>query len=525
MIQSSDLLRKILSNVDIKTATIKECMVTNITYIFIKSTKTPQYINELNHIRNYPLEQYDKFKEGDNIVTIIHAFKILLDQRGKSFLENKWGIKVDEIRKEITDFESAFEKFYNSLDEKVLNEFESYINNLSSISTDSREESMKPLHIRKLYGYNLFIWKIDKEFAFINLYKKHIKQYEELKYKIYNAAIKNEDQYTAELHISSDNRYNNDKNSEFESLLRVTIILNRCFDKSKYKHSKKGIKHLKEVYKEFIQEKDINIILKSINNLPDFTYDLLTDNISKIQSAEAFIPYIIFLCSSSANYIYMIYHILQLVNLECNERCITGRLLYEGYIKWCKVNKINPYFTINKDKLIEYPINAIKTHAGQPHFPKKRFIDNYNNVKREELNKTFLQNLLKGMIDEKIIAPDTNEEHFFFVFGYGEDGFENFKPIKILKPNTNYTRESGKRTIIYLLKELMGYSDDEIRPTLGKNRHLVINSCFEVSPLFKSSDFGDIPASEASEIIKASELLKIKRIFETALNDTKGTIQ
>ena len=98
MIQSSDLLRKILSNVDIKTATIKECMVTNITYIFIKSNKTPQYINELNHIRNYPLEQYDKFKEGDNIVTIIHAFKILLDQRGKSFLENKWGIKVDEIR-------------------------------------------------------------------------------------------------------------------------------------------------------------------------------------------------------------------------------------------------------------------------------------------------------------------------------------------------------------------------------------------------------------------------------------------
>ena len=305
MIQSSDLLRKILSNVDIKTATIKECMVTNITYIFIKSTKTPQYINELNHIRNYPLEQYDKFKEGDNIVTIIHAFKILLDQRGKSFLENKWGIKVDEIRKEITDFESAFEKFYNSLDEKVLNEFESYINNLSSISTDSQEESMKPLHIRKLYGYNLFIWKIDKEFAFINLYKKHIKQYEELKYKIYNAAIKNEDQYTAELHISSDNRYNNDKNSEFESLLRATIILNRCFDLSKYKHSKKGIKHLKEVYKEFIQEKDINIILKTINNLPDFTYDLLTDNISKVQSAEAFIPYIIFLCSSSANYIYI----------------------------------------------------------------------------------------------------------------------------------------------------------------------------------------------------------------------------
>ena len=115
------------------------------------------------------------------------------------------------------------------------------------------------------------------------------------------------------------------------------------------------------------------------------------------------------------------------------------------------------------------------------------------------------------MIDEKIIAPDTNEEHFFFVFGYGEDGFENFKPIKILKPNTNYKRESGKRTIIYLLKELMGYSDDEIRPTLGKNRHLVINSCFEVSPLFKSSDFGDIPASEASEIIKASELLKLDR--------------
>ena len=206
-----------------------------------------------------------------------------------------------------------------------------------------------------------------------------------------------------------------------------------------------------------------------------------------------------------------------------DEKCVTGKLLYDGYIKWCKENKIAPVISIPNDILIEYPTND--KLEKQHHFPKKRFIDNPLNSKREELNKAFLRKLLKGMVEEKIIDHKTKEEHFFFIFGYGEDTVKDFKAIEILKSDTNYIRENGKRTILFLLKELMGYSDDEIRPKIGKNRHLIINFCFKASSQFKSSDFGEKTVFKASETMKANELLKMKKIYDTALNDTKETVQ
>ena len=59
----------------------------------------------------------------------------------------------------------------------------------------------------------------------------------------------------------------------------------------------------------------------------------------------------------------------------------------------------------------------------------------------------------------KLISHEPETMRSLFSMLYEDDGgdldkrqdrIEKFKPIKILKPNTNYARESGKRTIIYL---------------------------------------------------------------------------
>jgi len=120
------------------------------------------------------------------------------------------------------------------------------------------------------------------------------------------------------------------------------------------------------------------------------------------------------------------------------------------------------------------------------------------------------------MIEGKIIAADTKSENFLFVFGYGEDIIANFKPIEVLKPDTSYERENGKRTIRYLLEELMKYSDDEIRPSINRKKHLILNSCFSITDhQFKSSDF------EKNQIYKGNEISKIRNIYDTALNKAK----
>ena len=64
-----------------------------------------------------------------------------------------------------------------------------------------------------------------------------------------------------------------------------------------------------------------------------------------------------------------------------DEKCVTGKLLYDGYIKWCKENKIAPVISIPNDILIEYPTKD--KLENQHHLPKKRFIDNPLNSKRE----------------------------------------------------------------------------------------------------------------------------------------------
>lgn len=78
-------------------------------------------------------------------------------------------------------------------------------------------------------------------------------------------------------------------------------ILSNC------KHAKKGIKTLKDTYKEFIQKKDLNVILKLIDNLPEGTNDLLASPSTLINNNAGLIPYIQFFCTSSYKYIYMHY--------------------------------------------------------------------------------------------------------------------------------------------------------------------------------------------------------------------------
>ena len=518
MEEYSNTFKHFLNTETNRDTTINECMVANIFYLATPDEETV-FNNELKFIKGNSRKEYKQLKAGELIILIV-SFRLILNERKQYYLKNHWGINVDEL---ITDIEQVKQEFI-SLTEEYEEEFsEAYriIENTKFPSYFTTLNSSNP-NSSLFEGFGMCYHMFDESLPFMNLFYAFCEQHEELKHKIHDAATINSEEYIAELRLYI--QQNIQSNFFLSDNIEWIKAMQQMQPNDNVLKRIKAI--LKKEYNAFVEKKNLprteSLSEKEIS-FDNNRYINPLNNLVDIDSVKA----VLHILCSNKKYIYFTYHtILQNNQIKENHKHRpVGKPLYDGYIKWCKKNEIQPLISIERIKLIEYPTDIVNTHSGQFHFPKKRFINNPNNLKREELNKTFLQNLLKGMIDEKIIAPDTNEEHFFFVFGYGEDGIENFKPIKILKPNTNYTRESGKRTIIYLLKELMEYSDDEIRPTLGKNRHLVINSCFEVSPLFKSSDFGDIPASEASEIIKASELLKIKRIFETALNDTKGTIQ
>ena len=95
MISNIEDILKLISNVNINNATIKECMMGNIAYLHLYNQKIIAYYNELKFIEDQPFTHYEQFKAGNNIVTIIYAFKEILVQRDKSFLMNRWGINTD----------------------------------------------------------------------------------------------------------------------------------------------------------------------------------------------------------------------------------------------------------------------------------------------------------------------------------------------------------------------------------------------------------------------------------------------
>lgn len=503
-------------------ATINECMVANLIYLMIPDEETA-YSDELNFTKENSYKEYNQFREGE-IIRIIASFKNILNKRKEYYLKNHWGINLEEL---IADIEHFKQEFINLIKENV-EEFYEMINISERQETNFCPENdnscfgfeLSDPYSMIFYGFGMCSLLYDKNLPFMKLFYTLCKQNEELMHKIHDAATKNSEEYIAELRLCA-LLLDTIKEVSLSSMIEYIKAL------SKIELNDKVIKKVKAAiknnYNKSVMEKNfsatasLDIIDFSINN-NSFINPLLNLNESENHYAGVHV-----LCNNK-KYIYYSYHCLLEDDSikEKHKHLEIGKPLYDGYIKWCKKNEIQPLISVAREKLIEYPINVANTYSRQYHFPKKRFIDNPLNNKREELNKAFLKKLLKGMIDEKIIAPDTKDEHFLFVFGYGEDSLKDFKPIEILKPTTNYKRESGKRTIVYLLKDLMGYSDDEIRPTLGKNRHLVINSCFKASPLFKSSDFEDKPASETSEIMKATELLKMKRIFKTALNETEN---
>ena len=235
-----------ISNADINNATVKECMIGNIAYLYLRTYKTVAYINELKFIENQPFSHYEQFKAGNNIVTIIRAFKDILVERDKSFLKNRWGINTEEITKEITSFEKDFEEFYKNLDQEVIDEFDAFRKKLYDQNydlSDCENDTISSQHTNILYGYNLLDGILDKTLAFDSLYKSHIEQYEDLKYKIYNAATKNENQYMAELRVYANRR------TEFlgEELLNFFIKVMMYFTQesilSNCKHAKKRNKN------------------------------------------------------------------------------------------------------------------------------------------------------------------------------------------------------------------------------------------------------------------------------------------
>lgn len=509
MKEKVDILEYILKDTNLENATPKEIMVANILYLLSKES-TALYEKEYKYIDNHSRKEYENIKEReDNIVKIIYGFKILLKEQGKSYLENKWGIKVEELTTEIESFEQAFKSVLDSSEEELDEIASNYKANFATPENETTND-LTDAHISILYGFSDLIWHLNKEFKFVNLYISFIKDYKELKNKIYNAATRHTNEYITELRLTS----------QFSDI-RKTITFDDCLAKVVSEHQEFAnnkvnslANDFKETYDERIQKKDFTI-------LSDNTQNITAKGLAPLAlTNKNFKDVIVFLCENNKKYIYMLYHSLLTNDInnfkESNQKYCVVKLLYDGYYKWCKKKGVKPQIELHKSQLIEYPSSANDTPKEQHHFPKKRFIDNPINEKREKLNKYFLEALHKGMIEGEIIAKDTELENLLFVFGYGGDIIANFKPIQVLKPNTNYARENGKRTIRYLLEELMKYSDDEIRPLIKGKRHLILNSCFSITDhQFKSSDF------EKEPIYKGSEISKIRNIYDAALNKAK----
>lgn len=499
-------LKAYANEININEATIKECMVANILYLGKLDDETI-YKAEKDFCKNNPFKESKQLEVGD-VISIINSYNMILFKRKEWYLKNTWGINVEELSKKITNFENDFKDFIKGKEKDVINSLHLYkpreikLEDNSSIYPENDHRSI-------LYNLGKCEYFLNDNTPFTKSFKLFIKQYEDLKYMIHDAATIKSDEYIAELRTYTNYLLNYDV--EFSEYIKFTMLISKINS-----HHTKAQELHKSLSKPI--ESQVNYSFPIRNNYINIFSEI------KDESKEM-LTFYANLCKGSKNNIYNFYHLL-LSNYnikENHQKRSVGRLLYHGYIKWCKRQNITPHITIESNFLIEYPINSVNTHGYLYHFPKKRFIDHSNNVKREKLNKTFLKNLLKGMIDEKIIASDTKEEHFFFVFGWGEDNIKDFKAIEILKPNTNYIRENGKRTIIFLLTRLMKYREDEdIKPKfLYRKRHLIliINSCFKASTKFKSSDFGEKTTFEGSEI------LKMQNIYNTALNATKETIQ
>lgn len=515
-----EIFNNTILNFKIENATVKECIFANIFQIYTYNYKEIIYKEELNSIIQKPYEEHENFMEGDNIVKIIFSYKNILENRGKYYLTNTWGINVDELANDIKNFEQSFKDFFNNLDINVKKEFDAFkesLNPIDSFSYDENEE--EDYSIKVLYAYYKLIGLLDNNIAFTNLYISHIKKHEELKHKIYNAATKNNNEYKAELRISvvENSRH---KHLSLEDSLLIIMFLKQLYTKFRNKDYDKKIKDLKGAYKKIISgEKDY--LWDFLNIIPTIEFDPLNENVAlELDKYRDFYSFVNFYLSNNIKYMYMLFHAIlwenEYLNKKSHLKCGVGRLLYDGYIKWCKKNGIVPLIELPQSQLIEYPSSANDIPKEHYHFPKKRFINNSINEKREKLNKYFLEVLHKGMIEGEIIAKDTTLENFLFVFGYGGDIIANFKPIQVVKPDTSYKRENGKRTIRYLLEELMKYSDDEIRPLINGKKHLILNSCFSITDhQFKSSDF------ENDQIYKGNEISKIRNIYDTALNKAK----
>lgn len=488
---------------NIEDYTIKECMVANIIYLIYNVEYF--YRISLDFCQNSPRKEHQQCIDGETI-RVIRSFKIVLTNKRRTFLENRWGINVDELTSEIIKFEENFKNFSSKESTEALDKLLK--------NTDNKENSI--LFSLSNYKSNVVLYNLAlAEYAQaeksheLNPYKSFIEQYEYLKYKIHDAATKNSEEYIAELRLNAflDNYHEVSFLNFLKDITYITRSTIKCHEVKKLE------KAIKEKYNEFKQ---------GLCNIPSNLCSLdinIFKTISKDSHNSKMFEFFIFcLCKNSKELIYYVFHIF-LTDTRIREShnifCV-GKSLYEGYINWCKKLNIKPLIEVNETQLIDYPSRNNNLFEEQYHFPRKRFIDNPINEKREKLNIIFLEKLHQGMIDERMIDKDTSLEMFIFVFGYGGDKISNFKPIKILKPVTNYTRENGKRTIRYLLEELMQYNDEEIRPLIKKDKHLVLNRCFTADKKFKSSDFSPTP------IYQGEQITKIKEIYENAFNYTKA---
>ena len=110
-----------ISNADIKNATVKECMIGNIAYLYLRTYKTVAYINELKFIENQP--------RGDQQPWMFyvwgHAYEFVRDDNWHIIEEfaEKVGGKEDiwyATNMEIWEYTENFKRLVFSLDERYV---------------------------------------------------------------------------------------------------------------------------------------------------------------------------------------------------------------------------------------------------------------------------------------------------------------------------------------------------------------------------------------------------------------------
>lgn len=477
--------------------------------------------NLVSLIENYNISEKDILI--DRKMEIIVPFcKILLLSNYQNFdidksqttnskaLESKPNKIRRAIKKGITVTDSiiAFEKFDNEFDEiEILNKFGITKEELEKIRHDiidfKNSVNIKEIDFKSLsiLEHNPIQFK-DQNVESKNIELKELilsKKNQDLKSKIINLATKNVNEYKAQIlslleesnlqYIQSDISNNNINNM----VLQITQI---------------SIDLVKEL-------KQTNFSLE--DKLANLRNDNLVTNIELVNNLQ----YILLILGEAyfekdLDSVFLFYHHLLTEKKERTTEIIktnTNKVLYQGYLKWCKRNKESPLIKLSFNTR-KTPINKLSQNddslIGKLHFERKLIFNNVGKFSTRDIVVPFYKRLLQLLINQEILDSKTTDSNFLFVLGYGSETKDDFERIKIVKPKEKQSQYTGKSTIIHLLT-LLGYNLEEIRGNGNikertREKDLILKNCF--LPNFKAQDFQHPtkPNRIISEIVKKAYL-------------------